>query len=172
MDCAIVASGSTLGRSQQPQTAPPRDSPVSVTTKQKLVQLVKRPRASREEQRPSPAKKARSELAEQVDSSSNSDASEDELENDEDFSIDAVPAATTLQATTPHSDMIKDLQQRFEFQAVTQHYDSGDIDAFHSKQDLADECEELWARIKSRLITGRNWLVRNGHSSSKSQVIG
>lgn len=65
----------------------------------------------------SPAKKARSEVAEQSDSSSSAEATEDELDNDEEFSLSTAPAATSLQqkSIVHHPDVIKDLQQRFEF---------------------------------------------------------
>ena len=160
MGSAPVASGSAPTRRQQSLDPRPRrdsgNSLMSIATKPKPKppQPRKRSHPSKDEGRPSPAKKARSELAEQVDSDSDSEASEDELNNNEEFSLDsalAAPSTTQKLSIIPHSDMIKDLQQRFEFQAVTQHYDSGDIDAFHSKEDLSDECEELWARIKKQV---------------------
>ncbi|KAF2213194.1 hypothetical protein CERZMDRAFT_96861 [Cercospora zeae-maydis SCOH1-5] len=103
----------------------------------------------------SASKKARVERAD-----SDSGESEETIDGDADFCLVAA-APPTKQACTPLID-IKDLQERFEFQAVTQHYPSGDIDAFHSKEDLSDECEELWTRIKKQVdeweeMKGEDW---------------
>ncbi|KAM3423565.1 hypothetical protein BST61_g992 [Cercospora zeina] len=103
----------------------------------------------------SASKKARVERAD-----SDSGESEETIDGDADFCLDAA-APRTKQAYTPRIG-IKDLQERFEFQAVTQHYPSGDIDAFHSKEDLSDECEELWTRIKKQVdqweaMKGEDW---------------
>lgn len=47
-------------------------------------------------------------------------------------------------------------------EAVTEHYHSGDIDTFHSRDDLSGECAELWARIKKQVdeweeAKGEDW---------------
>ncbi|USW50076.1 hypothetical protein Slin15195_G033950 [Septoria linicola] len=155
-----LPSSSTLALEPQPTV----EKPANITASRINASLIQKPTQPRKRSRPasdgdacrrSPAKKARSETA-----IPGAEESEDELDGDEEFSPhpEAAPRAA---ANVSRSD-VKDLQERFEFQAVTQHYPSGDIDAFHSQEDLSDECEELWARIKKQVdeweeAKGEDW---------------
>ncbi|PIB00060.1 hypothetical protein CB0940_03173 [Cercospora beticola] len=135
-------------KASNPSVAPPQVLPI---------QTRKRMRSGHASDEPGPSalKKARVERKD-----SDSGESEEEIDGDADFCLDGA-APPAKQAITNRID-IKDLQERFEFQAVTQHYPTGDIDAFHSKEDLSDECEELWARIKKQVdeweeAKGEDW---------------